>query len=131
MTVKLVLLKSGEDIVADVSEMVVGDENDKDNPPRVIGYYLNRPCVVRMTDARNLPELQKGNEQKQGYSVSLFPWMPLSKEDKIPIPADWMITMVEPVTKLAQMYDEDIVKNGKDNQSDSTDDDSTDSDQSD
>ena len=125
MTVKLVLLKSGEDIVADVSEMVVGDENDKDNPPRVIGYYLNRPCVVRMQDARNLPELQKGNEQKQGYSVSLFPWMPLSKEDKIPIPADWMITMVEPVEKLAQMYDEDIVKNGKDDQSDSTDDDST------
>ena len=131
MTVKLVLLKSGEDIVADVSEMVVGDENDKDNPPRVIGYYLNRPCVVRMTDSRNLPELTKGNEQKQGYSVSLFPWMPLSKEDKIPIPADWMITMVEPVEKLAQMYDEDIVKNGKDNQSDSTDDDTTDSDQSD
>ena len=131
MTVKLVLLKSGEDIVADVSEMVVGDENDKDNPPRVIGYYLNRPCVVRMQDARNLPELTKGNEQKQGYSVSLFPWMPLSKEDKIPIPADWMITMVEPVTKLSQMYDEDIVKNGKDNQSDSTDDDTTDSDQSD
>ena len=131
MTVKLVLLKSGEDIIADVSEMVVGDENDKDNPPRVIGYYLNRPCVVRMQDARNLPELQKGNEQKQGYSVSLFPWMPLSKEDKIPIPADWMITMVEPVTKLSQMYDEDIVKNGKDDQSDSTDDDSTDSDQSD
>ena len=131
MTVKLVLLKSGEDIVADVSEMVVGDENDKDNPPRVIGYYLNRPCVVRMQDARNLPELAKGNEQKQGYSVSLFPWMPLSKEDKIPIPADWMITMVEPVTKLAQMYDEDIVKNGKDNQSDSIDDDSADSDQSD
>ena len=132
MTVKLVLLKSGEDIVADVSEMVVGDENDKENnPPRVIGYYLNRPCVVRMQDARNLPELAKGNEQKQGYSVSLFPWMPLSKEDKIPIPADWMITMVEPVTKLAQMYDEDIVKHGKNNQSDSTDDDTTDSDQSD
>ena len=131
MTVKLVLLKSGEDIIADVSEMVVGDEKDKENPPRVIGYYLNRPCVVRMTDSRNLPELTKGNEQKQGYSVSLFPWMPLSKEDKIPIPADWMITMVEPVTKLSQMYDEDIVKNGKDNQSDSTDDDSTDSDQSD
>ena len=131
MTVKLVLLKSGEDIVADVSEMVVGDENDKENPPRVIGYYLNRPCVIKMQDARNLPELQKGNEQKQGYSVSLFPWMPLSKEDKIPIPADWMITMVEPVTKLSQMYDEDIVKNGKDNQSDSIDDDSADSDQSD
>ena len=131
MTVKLVLLKSGEDIIADVSEMVVGDENNEENPPRVIGYYLNRPCVIKMQDARNLPELQKGNEQKQGYSVSLFPWMPLSKEDKIPIPADWMITMVEPVEKLAQMYDEDIAKYGTDNQSDSIDDDTTDSDQSD
>ena len=131
MTVKLVLLKSGEDIIADVSEMVVGEEGNEESPPRVIGYYLNRPCVVKMQDTRNLPELTIGNEQKAGYSVSLFPWMPLSKEDKIPIPADWMITMVEPVTKLSQMYDEDIVKNGKDNQSDSTDDDSTDSDQSD
>ena len=131
MTVKLVLLKSGEDIIADVSEMIVGEEGNEENPPRVIGYYLNRPCVVRMQDAKNLPELTRGNEQKQGYSVSLFPWMPLSKEDKIPIPADWMITMVEPVTKLSQMYDEDIVKNGKDNQSDSTDDDTADSDQSD
>ena len=139
MTVKLVLLKSGEDIVADVSEMVVGDEKDKENPPRVIGYYLNRPCVVRMTDSRNLPELTKGNEQKQGYSVSLFPWMPLSKEEKIPIPADWMVTMVEPVTKLREMYIEDVVtplkeelkKDGKDDKSDSIDDDSADSDKSD
>ena len=76
-------------------------------------------------------ELTIGNEQKAGYSVSLFPWMPLSKEDKIPIPADWMITMVEPVTKLAQMYDEDIVKHGKDNQSDSTDNDTASTDKSD
>ena len=129
MTVKLVLLKSGEDIIADVSEMVVGEEGNEESPPRVIGYYLNRPCIIKMQDARNLPELQKGNEQKQGYSVSLFPWMPLSKEDKIPIPADWMITMVEPVTKLSQMYDEDIANYGKDDQSDSTDDDSTSPDQ--
>ena len=131
MTIKLVLLKSGEDIVSDVSEMIVGEEGNEESPPRVIGYYLNRPCVIKMQDARSLPELAKGNEQKQGYSVSLFPWMPLSKVDKIPIPADWMITMVEPVTKLAQMYDEDIVKNGKDDQSDSTDDDTADSDKSD
>ena len=129
MTVKLVLLKSGEDIIADVSEMVVGEEGNEESPPRVIGYYLNRPCVVKMQDTRNLPELTIGNEQKAGYSVSLFPWMPLSKEDKIPIPADWMITMVEPAYKLKEMYIEDIVKNG--NQSDSTDDNSADTDKSD
>ena len=54
--------------------------------------------------------------------------MPLSKQEDIPVPADWMITMVEPVTKLKEMYVEDIVEYGKDNQSDSTDDDSASSD---
>ena len=72
MTVKLVLLKSGEDIVADVSEMVVGDENDKENPPRVIGYYLNRPCVVRMQDARNLPELTKVMSRSRDIQYLFF-----------------------------------------------------------
>ena len=123
MTIKLVLLKSGEDIIADVTEMTIGELDSKENPPRVIGYYLGKPCVIKLRDVTDLGS--EGNEQKQGYNVSLFPWMPLSKDDQIPIPADWMITMVEPVTKLEEMYLEDIVKNGKDNQSISTDEQST------
>ena len=123
MTIKLVLLKSGEDIIADVTEMTIGEPDSKENPPRVIGYYLGKPCVIKLRDVTDLGS--EGNEQKQGYNVSLFPWMPLSKDDQIPIPADWMITMVEPVTKLEEMYLEDIVKNGKDNQSISTDEQST------
>jgi hypothetical protein len=125
MTIKLVLLKSGEDIISNVSEMAVG-EGDK---RKVIGYYLNKPCVVKMRNPNVLPEEQDGNTQKAGYEVSLFPWMPLSKEDDIPIPADWMITMVEPVNKLKEMYIEDIVEHG--NQSNSTDDNATGSDKSD
>ena len=127
MTIKLVLLKSGEDIIADVVEMTIGDPDSKENPPRVIGYYLGRPCVIKLKDVTDLGN--EGNEYKQGYNVSLFPWCPLSKEDQIPITADWMITMVEPVTKLVEMYNEDIVKpavqkekeNGKDSESTSTD----------
>tara|TARA_B100001250_G_scaffold10964_1_gene9499 strand:- start:232 stop:606 length:375 start_codon:yes stop_codon:yes gene_type:complete len=117
MTIKLVLLKSGEDIISNVSEMAVG-EGDK---RKVVGYYLNKPCVVKMRNPNVLPEEQDGNTQKAGYEVSLFPWMPLSKEDDIPIPADWMITMVEPVNKLKEMYIEDIVEHGQSNQSSGTD----------
>ena len=36
MTVKLAILKSGEDIVADIKEMVVGEGDDA----RVVGYVL-------------------------------------------------------------------------------------------
>ena len=123
MTIKLCLLKSGEDIIADVSEMNVGKEEERN----VVGYFLDRPCVVKMRDPNLLNE--DGPKKQSGFQVSLFPWIPLSAETRIPIPADWLVTMVEPAYKLKEMYVEDIVNYG--NQSNSPDDDSTSSDKSD
>ena len=74
MTIKLLLLKSGEDVIADVTEMTAGDKT------RVVGYFLNKPCVVRMRDPDVLSEEPKG-PTKAGFAVSLYPWMPLSQED--------------------------------------------------
>ena len=122
MTIKLMLLKSGEDVISDITEMCVGSEEDR----QVIGYQLNKPCVVKMRDPNLVSE--EGPHKKSGFSVSLFPWMPLAKDTDIPVPADWLITMVEPVTKLKEMYVEDIVNYGKDDKGTSTDDDSTTSD---
>ena len=118
MTIKLMLLKSGEDVISDVTEMCVGTEEDR----QVIGYHLNKPCVVKMRDPNLVKE--EGPKKQSGFQVSLFPWMPLSKDETIPVPADWMITMVEPVTKLKEMYTEDIVEYGKNNKGNSTDNDS-------
>ena len=126
MAIKLLLLKSGEDMIADLKEMTYGEDEDR----RVVGYYLNRPCIIKMRDPNVLPEESVGNTKKAGYEVSLFPWIPLSAEETIPIPADWVVTMVEPTAKLKEMYIEDIVKYGKNNQSNSTDEQSS-SDQSD
>ena len=123
MTIKLCLLKSGEDIIANVSEMNVGNEEERN----VVGYFLDKPCVVKMRDPNLLNE--DGPKKQSGFQVSLFPWIPLSAETRIPIPADWLVTMVEPAYKLKEMYVEDIVNYG--NQSDSTDDDSASSDKSD
>ena len=113
MTIKLILLKSGEDVIADVSEMIMGEGEER----RVIGYHLDKPCVIRMKN----PNLQSenGSNKKAGFEVSLFPWIPLTKDTTIPVPADWLITLVEPVTKLKQRYVEDIVNYG--NQTSSTD----------
>ena len=44
MAIKLLLLKSGEDMIADVSEMAYGEDDSR----RVVGYYLNRPCILKM-----------------------------------------------------------------------------------
>ena len=36
--------------------------------------------------------------------MRLLPWMPLAKEDAIPVVADWVISIMEPVDKLKEMY---------------------------
>tara|TARA_R100000231_G_scaffold68492_3_gene54696 strand:- start:161 stop:541 length:381 start_codon:yes stop_codon:yes gene_type:complete len=118
MTIKLLLLKSGEDMIANVAEMALGEDDDR----RVVGYYLNKPCIIKMRDPNVFDDESEGRGRKAGYEVSLFPWIPLSAEETIPVPADWVVTMVEPTVKLKEMYIEDIVNHGKNNQSDSTDD---------
>ena len=109
MAIKLLLLKSGEDMIADLKEMTYGEDENR----RVVGYYLNRPCIIKMRDPNVLPEESVGNTKKAGYEVSLFPWMPLSSEKTIPIVADWVVTMVDPVIKLKEMYFTDVVNYGK------------------
>ena len=110
MTIKLMLLKSGEDIIAETTEMSVGEGEER----RVVGYYLNKPCIVKMRYPEMLTEQSQGNNKKAGYEVSLFPWLPLAVEETIPIVADWVVTMVEPVIKLKQMYITDVVNYDKD-----------------
>jgi hypothetical protein len=126
MTIKLLLLKSGEDLLADVQEMVAGEEDEK----RVIGYLLNKPCTVKMRDPNLLQEESTEEQKKASFQVSLYPWMPLSADKVIPVPADWVVTIVQPIAKLNEMYTEDVINYGKDNQSNSTDE-SADSNQSD
>ena len=117
MAIKLLLLKSGEDMIADVKEMAFGEEEER----RVVGYYLEKPCIIQMRDPNLLNDQSEGRGRKTGFEVSLFPWMPLSAEQTIPIPSDWVVTMVDPAIKLKQMYVEDIVNHGQSNQSDSAD----------
>ena len=126
MTIKLLLLKSGEDMIASVAEMGYGEGEDR----RVVGYYLHKPCVIKMRDPNVLDDESEGRGRKAGYEVSLFPWIPLSAEETIPVPADWVVTMVEPTVKLKEMYIEDIVNYGKDSKGTTTDE-RTDSDNSD
>lgn len=110
MTIKLMLLKSGEDIIAETTEMSIGEGEER----RVVGYYLNKPCVVKMRYPEMLTEQSQGNNKKAGYEVSLFPWLPLAVEETIPVVADWVVTMVEPVIKLKQMYITDVMNYDKD-----------------
>ena len=98
MTVKLALLKSGEDVIADIQEMIVGSQEDQ----KVVGYFFNKPCGVRMKTSD-----ENGDKS---YQISLYPWMPLSKDTRIPLPNDWVLSIVEPIETLKKMYEKDVLK---------------------
>lgn len=110
MTVKLLLLKSGEDLIADISEMVSGEDENR----HVIGYFLNKPCIVKMREPTLLTEESTEEQKKSAFQVSLYPWMPLTVDKVIPVPSDWVVTIVEPIARLTQMYIEDVMNYGKD-----------------
>ena len=103
MTVKLAILKSGEDIVADIKEMVVGEGDDA----RVVGYVLTKPCGVSL-NSKSI----KIDDEKDTYQLKLFPWCPLTKNEKIPITADWVVTIVDPIDKITQMYTKEVLGDG-------------------
>lgn len=87
--IKLVLLKSGEEVISQIDEMVVNE--------KVVGYFFKLPAAVK---------LYKDTE----YSIKLTPWMPLSKDEIIPVVTDWVISIVEPVDRLKEMYVEGLKK---------------------
>ena len=119
MTVKLVMLKSGEDIIADVKE--IKSEQD------VVGYFFHDPLIVKMYSPEEPVVLSEENgvegehgttkEISSKVGITFYPWVPLSAENKIPCSADWVITMVEPMQNLKKLYQEKINGRNKGNQS--------------
>lgn len=97
MTVKLAVVKTGEQIVAKVEEMLLND--------KVVGYFFIKPCIVKTTD----PKVDKktGNAS---FDIRLSPWIPLGKGHRFPVPLDWIVTFVDPVEDLLSMYVTDILK---------------------
>jgi hypothetical protein len=98
MSIKLVILKTGETIISDIREMVLGEEENR----TVIGYYLHNPCAMSLESLDETIEV----DEKTKMSIRLFDWMPLAKDRKIPIVADWVVGIVDPLDSLKETYGE-------------------------
>ena len=96
MTIKVLVLKSGEDVIADVQEMM--SSNDQ-----VIGYFLHKPCVVKL----------QAKGANSDVSVRMHPWVPFAREKMIPLSTDWVVTMVTPVESIQEMYEKQVLEDGK------------------
>lgn len=114
MSVKLVMLKSGEDIIADVKEIRGSSEE-------VIGYYFADPLILKLYSKEEPVVLseEEGSTTENGTTksfnskvgVTFYPWAPLAADRQIPCSADWVVTIVEPIENLKKLYEEKV--NGK------------------
>ena len=105
MAVKLAVLKSGEDVIADIREMMVGDEDTPDDKKKVVGYYFIKPCGVTLKNKA----IDVNESADDSYELKLFPWCPLAKNDAIPMSTEWVVTLVDPVDKLKEMYETQVL----------------------
>ena len=116
MTIKILVLKSGEDVIADIKEMMTPDN-------KVMGYLLTKPCVVKLMSNAPLTaeEDDPDNEHSSEVRIRMHPWAPLAKEEQVPLTSEWVVTMVTPIDKVLTMYKEQVLKNGQNNSTDSSD----------
>ena len=117
MTIKILVLKSGEDVIADIKEMMTPDN-------KVMGYILTKPCVVKLMSAAPLTA-EEDDPNPEGTSevrIRMHPWAPLAKEKQVPLSTEWVVTMFSPIDKVLDMYKKQVLKqNGKTDTTDSSD----------
>ena len=97
MSIKLCLLKTGEQLISDMKELVAeGQEH-------VHAYLLENPHTIEINEKQFITEEEK-EDGDFGINVTLLPWIILSKDKKMMIPLDSVLTVVEPLESVTQMY---------------------------
>mgnify|MGYP003317592320 CR=1 FL=1 len=109
MTIKVAVLKSGEDVIADIQEMVI---KDSEGVEKTVGYFFKQPCIAQLFGQE--PKDEKIGEMP--FRIRLTHWMPLAKDEKIPVVIDWVISIVDPIDELMEMYQRGL-KNYEDRKS--------------
>ena len=96
MSIKLAVLKSGEQVIADVKELV--------SEEKVRGYLFTRPHKV--LTAQPLLLTEEESQDDNSLEVTLSPWIVLSADKEVVVPTDWVVTIVEPLESVVKMYKE-------------------------
>ena len=107
MTLKIIVLQSKEQLIADTKE-VLSEE-------KPVAYLLGNPHLVEL----NRFSMSEDENNQTSIEISLTPWILASAEQEIPVPIHNVVTLVEPLESIKKMYLEKT--NGTSNQTDSSD----------
>ena len=97
MSIKLALLKSGEEVIADIAEF----RNSEDE---LVSYLFKKPYCVKIKTSQVLVE----NESRPKHQLAYYKWMSLSKDDDIIVNRDWVVCISEPLDSVKKNYEEKV-----------------------
>ena len=104
MSTKLLLLKSGEQVLSEAKELV-RKEGDYRLVDKVYGYLLTQPHKV----SANKPVVLTENvDEERNVEITLSPWILLSDDKVMTVPKEWVITIVNPIDSVVKMYQDKI-----------------------
>ena len=106
MSIQLVLLKSGEEVIADVKEL----RDDKDE---LISYVFKDPYRIKIKTAQVLVE----GKNTPKHEAVFYKWMSLSKDSDIIVNKDWIVCITDPIDTIKTLY-EDRLNGRRSNDSD-------------
>ena len=98
MSIKLSLLKTGEQLISEMKELVAEGQDVAH------AYMLENPHVIEIKDRQFVTEEDKKRGGDFGIDVAMIPWIVLSKDKKMIIPIDSVLTVVEPLASVTQLY---------------------------
>ena len=97
MSIKLTLLRTGEQLISDMKEL---SAEGKDEPQ---AYLLENPHTVEINEKQFMTEEEK-KDGDFGINVTILPWIILSQDSQMIIPVDSVLTVVEPLESVTQLY---------------------------
>lgn len=101
MSIKLAILKSGETIIADIKELVSDEKK--------CGYIFEDPQSISIKREMLSSNTEENNGISKGeIQISLSPWIVLTSEKQILVSPDYIVTVVDPVESVKQMYEEKV-----------------------
>ena len=87
------MLKSGEELIADTKELELDG--------KIIGFQLTNPQVLSLSRASTLNE----ETEESKISVNFSKWQIYSDDTVFRIPADWVVTVSNPIESLKTSYE--------------------------
>ena len=95
MSIKLALLKSGEEVIADISEF------RQEETDILVSYLFRKPYCIKIKTSQVLVE----DESRPKHELAYYKWMTLSKDSDIIVNKDWVVCISEPLDTVKKNYE--------------------------